>query len=323
MATDGGNTGDPPTPGSVVVLFGGMSSLPSGFPYVPSLQDTWTFDGVTWSPASSDSTPSNRYESQAATLGKQVLLFGGLQSEMTDEGTNFDDYTEEFQDTWLFSGGAWTNPSEMTFPSGREDAAITAFGGTSVLLFGGYDISSQSALSDTWIYNGSVWAESTATGPGASNGFVAAAIGTKALLFGGTNSSSGNPEEDNETWTFDGAAWTQLNPSSSPPVGSYSMSPLGSRVVLFGSPDDGTRTVTTWVFDGTDWSEVTTAHAPTWRLGFMMATLGDAVIVFGGQSSTGLVNDTWSFDGTDWKQLSPAGALPPARSDGVLVTLPL
>ena len=84
-----------------------------------------------------------------------------------------------------------------------------------VTLFGGYADSGvprgpSSKFSDTWIWNGSTWSQSSATGPGGRYGGAMTkdpALGATALVGGCCNSVGGFYTD---TWTFDGNAWKQV-----------------------------------------------------------------------------------------------------------------
>ena len=58
------------------VLFGGITGLVGGCNIV-TFNDTWLWDGMGWSPPGSATPPLPRYQTAMATLGANVVLFGG------------------------------------------------------------------------------------------------------------------------------------------------------------------------------------------------------------------------------------------------------
>jgi hypothetical protein len=122
-----------------VVLFGGQGNQ-------GTLNDTWTWDGSTWTKLVA---PKPRPEPRSlagmaydAATGN-VVLFGGLGSA-----------GQEFGDTWTWDGSAWTKQASAPHPSARIGPAMaydTATG--NVVLFGGALVSQADNLyGQTWIW---------------------------------------------------------------------------------------------------------------------------------------------------------------------------
>jgi len=61
--------------GHQVVLFGGNNGR--GNDGNSGLNNTWTFDGTNWTPVSVSNDPPERNYAPMATLGNQLVLFGG------------------------------------------------------------------------------------------------------------------------------------------------------------------------------------------------------------------------------------------------------
>jgi hypothetical protein len=125
-----------------VVLFGG-NHFSGGVTTI--LDDTWIWDGSTWTQQSPATSPSARYESTMASLDTVTVLFGG----------NPAGGGSQLADTWEWDGTDWTETSPSTSPSGRASSvatgAQTSAGDPSVnmLLFGG---APAGADNDTWRY---------------------------------------------------------------------------------------------------------------------------------------------------------------------------
>jgi hypothetical protein len=100
--------------GQSVVLFGGEDANYN------FLNETWIWDGSVWMEAQPPQNPQNqpvaRISATMATLGGQVVLFGGLDSSYNPLG-----------DTWIWSGdgGAWT--AGPPGPPARDGATMTTF----------------------------------------------------------------------------------------------------------------------------------------------------------------------------------------------------
>jgi hypothetical protein len=328
------------TLGSKIVLFGGTVGG----------NETWEFDGTTWTERTPATIPSARQlHSMAAAAGK-IVMFGGFVSGSgaTNETWLWDgnDWSQPtlssapsprrsaafasvgtgavlfggmarvsssnvyYGDTWVWDGNSWSSPTTTTAPSAREYAAMTSLG-SGALLFGG-DASGY-YVGDSWLWNGSTWSQVTTTSaPAARTGHAMATLGTKVTLFGGSTNSG----EEGDTWTFDGSAWSLALPQQAPAVGAqgHAMAALAGNVVACGSGLDVANA--TWVFDGVKWSQHVTTSSPCGRNGHVMATLGTKVVLFGGLGS----NDTWEWDGADWKQRVLPIA-PPARAYAAMAPL--
>jgi hypothetical protein len=141
MAYDAGHNVD--------VLFGGTNSSGS------DLNDTWTWNGTSWTQMSPSTSPSVRDSAMMAydaSLGK-IVLFGGIYN-----GTSLND-------TWTWNGSKWTQLSPSTSPEPLEGAGMDYDASTgTVILFGGKDYSSWNIIdisSKTWSFNGTTWTQLT------------------------------------------------------------------------------------------------------------------------------------------------------------------
>jgi hypothetical protein len=117
---------DPSTGG--VVLFGGFGAAADGH----ALDDTWTYNGTTWTATSPATSPPPRGDASMAfdpALG-QMVLFGG-------EGAG----GAQLSDTWTYAGSTWTPVSPPTGPSARTGASLADDPALNqVVLFGGYGV---------------------------------------------------------------------------------------------------------------------------------------------------------------------------------------
>ena len=217
-------------------------------------------------------------------------------------------------------------------PPDRYAASMAYDAATSQLvLFGGF--SDSGVLNDTWVWNGSTWAQvddipagctDNCTDSPPARGYAVMAYDaatSQLILFGGRYPEAG------DTWDWNGTTWTRLAPATSPPArdsATMAYDAQTSRLVLFGG-DDGTHIRNdTWVWNGSTWTQVddspagcidTCASSPPGRQLASMASDpagGGGVVLFGGETGNNVssnLDDTWVWDGSTWAQVddSPAG----------------
>ncbi len=268
---------------AVVVLFGGTNG--------GEHDDTWEFDGNTWTQtvASSEPHPSPRHGAGMAYFPDigHVILFGGS------------DGSQTHQDTWAYAGGAWQSLSLSSNPEAREFPVMLYDAGMHrILLYGGRNAPSN--LGDTWVFNGNTWETiDISTAPSAR---VAAASaydtnGPRTVLFGGLG---GGMKQD--TWEFDGSLWTEISCPAHPGPrywAAMSFDPRIKRPILFGGNDPNGNTLSdTWEFDGTTWSRVLPAGDQPGGIGRLSMVYDIELatsIMFGGLKPGAAQNDTWSY----------------------------
>ncbi len=272
-----------------VVLFGGLQGT----------NDTWLYNGTTWTQAVPTNTPNNPSARGNAAMvydaaHGQVVMFGGIDNSNTRLG-----------DTWLWNGTSWTNANPANSPTPRDGTALVYDAAHSqVVLYGGV-LQSGLGNSETWVWDGTNWTNVSppaASSPGGAFGLsghamVYDAAHSQVVLFGGD--SNGN--EENWTWVWNGSAWSQQNPATPPPPrDSHGMAynAATGQTIMFGGYDGNSYVGDTWVFDGTNWANVTPAipaNSPTARAVpsemTYDAALGQVVLYDG----TGQVSDTWEW----------------------------
>jgi N-acetylneuraminic acid mutarotase len=144
-----------------VVLFGGATAAAD----FASLQnDTWEWDGTTWTKLSPQTSPTPRRYALVATLGDVIVLFGGQA-----EGANSFD-SAYLNDTWTWDGVSWTELAPPASPPATSDGVAGTVKNT-LLIAGGLGPSTPAGA---WIWNGATWSESEATGPRALDFFASA-----------------------------------------------------------------------------------------------------------------------------------------------------
>ena len=213
-----------------VVMFGGVQDADEGPNY---LGDTWEWDGANWTQRMPSQSPAARVGHAMATLGTNIVLFGGRSSTGLD-----------LNDTWQWDGVAWTQLGAGVTPVPLERVAhvmatvgskVTLFGGRRMVPISGHPI--DPSLVDTWEWDGVAWLQRMPTlSPGFAGEAFMAALGPKLVLFGGGTHVS----NANETWEWDGTLWTHRTPSQHPP-NPAAMARLGDALVMFSGSE-------TWIY---------------------------------------------------------------------------
>src|SRR5207244_9286624 len=112
-----------------------------------TVNDTWNFNGTSWTQLSPATIPTSRYEHGMiydASIQRIVLFGGEYQNGSTDQ---------LLQDTWWWDGSTWTQLTGIASPAAREEIALAYDAPFSqVIFFGGVDEDS-SPFTGTWTYN--------------------------------------------------------------------------------------------------------------------------------------------------------------------------
>jgi hypothetical protein len=271
-----------------LVLFGG--TYPGA-----NLNDTWTWNGTTWTQLSPASSPSPRgYSSMAYDPGTgQLVLFGGSTA------------TAFVNDTWTWNGTTWTQQFPATSPPVFHNASMAYDSSTGQLVLVG-DTGMVGGPSPTWTWNGTTWTQQSPPTnlPDRTSASMAYDPGTGQLvLFGGQDPVGAYL---NDTWTWNGTTWTQQSPATSPPV--RATAPMAydvgtGQLVLFGgygtNANTGISTLynDTWTWNGTTWTQQSPATSPPARDYVPMAYDPGTgqLVLFGGSGNGGFLNDTWTY----------------------------
>ncbi|MEW6208779.1 MAG: kelch repeat-containing protein [Acidobacteriota bacterium] len=277
-----------------VVLFGGVANGPSGLTLV---NDTWVWDGTTWTQKFPTTSPQARSRHRLAydAARQKVVLFGG-----TGNGVIF-------SDTWVWDGTTWTQETPPTSPPTRSDYAMAYDAARQqVLLFGGYTgDSGNPGSNETWVWDGTTWTQkfpSSSPEPRLASSMAYDVVRQQILLFGGVDPNVGSGLVLGDTWVWDGTTWIQKFPSTTPQARySPAMAYDGARgqVILFGGGlSDSSLVSDTWVWDGSNWTQRLPATSPPARIysGIAYDAARMQVLLFGGSSNAFthiLLNDTW------------------------------
>ena len=185
---------------------------------------------------------------------------------------------------------------------------------------------------DTWTFDGTKWTEHVIPGPAARDLTSMAALGGKAVLFGGQSAtcqgSNPCPGFTNDTWTFDGTSSIELTLATAPSGRCLATlaSVNGKELVMYGGRDVNSEVNDTWTFDGSTWTPVPVS-APTGTFGVRnlpsVAMLGDKAVFFGGAQSAPQ-GDTFELSNNAWSMVSFTAHpfVPVARVGGAMAPLP-
>jgi Galactose oxidase, central domain len=291
-------------PGSgLVIAYGGV---PNQFAN-PVFNDTWAFDGSSWTqlfPVGNPGPRLNVYLAQSPSIGR-LVLFGGAFPVNVANGT-----------TWEFDTQTvtWTNKTPIgPNPSPRQLAHLVydSWRGRTVL-FGGTNGPTTTFYNDTWEWDGTSWANVSPAGQAPSaRAWHAMAFDSargRTVLFGGYNG-----QQLGDTWEWDGMSWTRIAAPVSPSPrssGAIAYDPATQRVVLFaGSHGWPIGLNDTWEYDGTTWTPVpVTGRVPPPQYLHRMVDdpVRGGILVYGAfGDGWAPLNDTWRYHRTTVQDTTP------------------
>jgi len=261
-----------------LVVFGGRLAAAS------YQNDTWEFDGTSWTQLSPATVPPGRYLGTMCYdlfRGNTVMFGGSVLSGPTD--------------TWLWDGVDWTLAQPTNAPSARSQPgmALDSIRGVVVLFGGGYN-------NDTWEWDGTDWTQIlTPNAPSGRNCRLAFDSNRGVMVLHGGDTSVN--VYNGETWEYDGTDWTQRFPANSPGVRvahAIEFDPVAQRVVVFGGFIQSFQNVgDTWEWDGYDWIERFPQTSPSARRDFDNSAydlVNNRMITFGGYTNT-VLSDIWTY----------------------------
>jgi len=247
--------------------------------------------------------PGPRYGHEMVFDGARgiTVLFGGFGSDGKPIG-----------DTWAWDGEAWellsdAGPSPRKWPAATYDSRRQV-----VVLFGGREGIGRSgaSLADTWIWDGTQWRDSGATGPSGRDHhrLVYDKRRDRVVLFGGWDGE----RVIGDTWEWDGQQWYPVSSNGPEPRAPFGMiyHEALDQVVLMGGKDLEQTFSDTWTWSGSEWIKLE-VEGPGARSFHSMTYDADGrrAIVYGGRHDDLLLQDLWSWDGGNWELLASAGPL--------------
>jgi len=296
-----------------LVLFGGNAPLVTN--------ETWSYDGTTWTQLTPPTSPSGRFGAQLVhdSARNVAVLYGGLTSNLSMLPASYE--------TWEWNGVTWALATSVANagPRYRYGACFDSLRGR-VVMYGGQSTQAAGTLnSQTWEYDGTTWTEVATIGnPGRRDRPAMcfhAGIGM-TVMFGGHDGLA----LTDETWLYEGfsGTWFQAAlavPKPSPRnAAALVYDPLHNLCILMGG--QGANVLSdTWVFDGTRWTQQATTTQP--GRDHMMAFLptNGQVVRFGGfvAAPSTLSNQTWELGtGTYGAGCAGTNGVPALASAGAM-----
>ena len=256
----------------VTVMFGGISNSPFGG---SSYNDTWEWDGLTWTQRTTATTPfrSGRYGMAYDTLRGRTVVFGGVPSTLLLGASN---------QTWEYDGTNWQQRNVAVNP-GALDGPAMCFSETlgTCVLFGGVAPVTGAMSTATWMWNGTAWTQANVFGSPPSARYEASMTFDPTrgvcVLHGGV--TAGGMVLD-DTWEFDGATWTLVSTGAPGPRRCASMAfdrYRGTNVLYGGSNSlaGGISTILgdTWTY-GPSYAPFGSGCAGSSGVPFLSASIG-------------------------------------------------
>jgi hypothetical protein len=227
-------------------------------------------------------------------------------------------------DTWVWSGGAWSQLHPANSPSARDGATLAYDPVTrGLILFGGAGADAPSGqFSDTWELTGMDWKQlspRSSPPPRAEASMATDSTHNSVILFGGLAGGGMQFTYLNDTWAWDGHSWRRVSTSGPSPRSDAGLAydPMSKAVVLYGGVSDSASFQDTWSWEGANWSRRNITGPPA-KLGALASGL-HGVLLFGGVdvAQGTLSHQTWMLDASGWHLHSPSSS-PSARWGAVL-----
>lgn len=186
---------------------------------------------------------------------------------------------------------------------------------SSTLLFGGITGSFPPfRLSDTWVWNGTTWAQrqpTTVPPPREGSAMAYDSGRNRVVLFGGGGNSLSIL---GDTYEWDGSDWHRRSPTRSPaPRVNHAMAydSVRGRTVLVGGDGYTGALDDTWEWDGTSWMLVSPANGPSGYLRSMAYSLSRQRCVINTSAPVSGQWATWEWDGATWTSSVQGSGGPP------------
>jgi cysteine-rich repeat protein len=286
--------------GGKVVMHGGFIDG------VNVTNETWEWNGTSWSTSSVGPTRYGHAMAHDVTRGR-IVLFGG------------NDLNGNRSETYERVGTTWSDVSPVSpglQPIARHALAYDASRGN-IVMFGGEGIRNGGFLpegvQETRTWSQGRWELRTPAAQPYKRARHAMAYDGNAgvvVLFGGED-PLGPIYAD--TWTWNGTTWADVTPGGSPDARySHAMAydAVRHQTLMFGGRA-GSPFGDTWQWNGSAWNQYTGSPSPQARYGHAIAydARRDRIVMFGGYDTADRA-DTWEWNGTGWTDVTPAAIVP-------------
>lgn len=162
----------------------------------PALDQTWSWDGTTWTQLPTTSAPAG---SQGTGLlvydpGRKLTVFCGQSSNGPV--------------TWTFDGTSWTQKLGVSGTASTSFVAAEDDAQSDIVLYG--------ENGDTWTWDGTRWTPANpvhSPGPRKGAAMTYDSAHHLVVLFGGSSGDAADLKHHNDVWTWDGQDWTKVSGS--------------------------------------------------------------------------------------------------------------
>lgn len=281
-----------PSTGNLLMFGGDTGAFPS-----PASNQTWSYNGTTWSQLTPTTSPTGRIGIELVhDSNRGVFVMFGSMNTTAMGGASINQH-------WEFDGTTWTQIFPTVTPGGRGSyGACFDSLRNKVVLYGGIANSMfPIAESGTWEYDGTNWAQITTAGnPGPLERPAMCfhpGLG-RTVMFGGINPQIGGTDT---TWLYDGTNWVAAIVPGPKPAARTGAKMVYDSVrdvcVLTGGSDPmtGNPIVDTWEYNVLGWTQV--QSVTTGRRSSMLAYMPNRqrIVQFGGIAGFTYLADTWEY----------------------------
>lgn len=235
---------------NVAVLYGGGNTSFFGG---PSIDQTWEYDGATWTRITTVNSPGGLalHASAYDPIRQKVVVYGGLPNSF---------FPIDSDQTWEYDGVDWTLVNTATNPGPRE-GSVMVWDGARILMWGGIDVQGGAQSNDVWAYNGTNWSivPASGTAPVARSRPTVGFDSARGVMVVYCGADFVNGTLYNETWEFQVAnsTWTQVasgtggNPATPRAGSGIAYDARLARLVMFGGYDQNFNlNDQTWQYGG-------------------------------------------------------------------------
>jgi len=326
--------GSPPARSKATLVYDpvrGRLVLATGQGSSGRLDDTWEFDGTTWTeiPLSGAPRVSGGMAAFDATRG-HVVLHGGYGSAPGSAAI------ETQSGSYGWSGTTW-EPFVTTILAQHSGAAATDPISGGPCVYGG--VYTPAACSpcieavEPYVFrlSGPLWSVLGYIAFDGAVGMTAAFDPDRRVIVAAGGATLAAPGVGlTKIWELGEQSF--LRPSAFGPTvvhaaSAYGRFPSSRGVHVFGGRSGASVSPAMWRWENATWTEVATATAPLARQQHAMAfdVKRGVIVVFGGNGAVGadaLLRDTWEFDGTSWTDRTLAAG-PSARAGHAMAYDPI
>ena len=263
---------------------------------------TWRWDGVSWSRLRPPSSPPKRVLTALADdPGRhRVLLFGGA----APAGP-------ELADTWTWDGRTWTeqHPAHSPPASGAAVMAADPAHGVVVLVELCCQAGVLAGSVATWTWDGRDWSRPLLAQqpPSPSGAGMAYDPATRRMLYASGIDPRVPDRSPSETWSWDGRTWTRIASLPRPPstLARLATDSSTGHVVALVPAAPARQSLDTFEWDGSGWNLRGSLLLHAGVLGPLYVDSLHSLVAFGSSAPSddntpAVADQVWTWDGRTW-----------------------